>query len=741
MNVCGNRLIAVFASLVFLSTSMYPSASFAAGENPQTFTYQGRLMNAAATAPLGDATADIRVDILSPQPNPNECILFAEDHLGVALNNGVFSIKVGGGIRTAGVDPGKTMRDVFTNVGALANRAAAPPVPLAGLGVVPDPQICPVAYTAAVNDFRMLRVVVNAASLGGKVLLTPDQSLTAVPWAINSERAESLQGFAASGFVQVTNAGAGASDISQANVLNLVNGTDISGLATPLHNHDARYFRAGTDADLTTGDVYAVRAGIGGGLVDASMPAGVDLYIRQASPALRLGSNDAGGTNTMKIEFYDATGAGAMRGRIETGQSAAGGINIYTDGTATSQLAINGGGASFNKTVQVGKYIAGGGVTGETTLETSLNGAPAASAGYVWMNTSTNKLRYWDGTIATGKNVASETWVNAGYLDLSGNNTMTGALKANAGTAALPGYTFSNAGNQDTGISSSTADQLAFSTAGVERVRIDSTGGVAVGAFAPTAMMHLPAGTANALTAPLKFTMGTNLTALENGAMEFDGADLYFTASGTRSKVLVSGGGAGDFIKIDGTNTMSVATQFKSAIGSATTPGITFTGDTNTGLSAAISDTLVLSTSGAERLRIDPNGRIGVGAFAPTASVHLPTGVATANGAPLKFTMGTNLTALENGAVEFDGTDYFVTANNSRKKIITGSNGVNDFLMTGGTNAMTAAINAFDGNAATPGYTFAADTNTGFYRSAVDEMRFVTNGADRVTFDATGKVG
>src|SRR5205807_721526 len=42
----------------------------------------------------------------------------------------------------------------------------------------------------------------------------------------------------------------------------------------------------------------------------------------------------------------------------------------------------------------------------------------------------------------------------------------------------------------------------------------------------PTAILHLKAGTTSANTAPLKFTTGTNLTAAEAGAMEWDGINL-----------------------------------------------------------------------------------------------------------------------------------------------------------------------------------------------------------------------
>jgi hypothetical protein len=73
-----------------------------------------------------------------------------------------------------------------------------------------------------------------------------------------------------------------------------------------------------------------------------------------------------------------------------------------------------------------------------------------------------------------------------------------------------------------------------------EKMRIQSDGNVGIGMTAPTAVLHLKAGTASATTAPLKFTAGTNLTTAEAGAMEFDGTNLYFTPSSTRQTVTLS---------------------------------------------------------------------------------------------------------------------------------------------------------------------------------------------------------
>jgi hypothetical protein len=54
------------------------------------------------------------------------------------------------------------------------------------------------------------------------------------------------------------------------------------------------------------------------------------------------------------------------------------------------------------------------------------------------------------------------------------------------------------------------------------------------GTTAPTALLHIAAGTASANTAPLKFTSGTNLTTPEDGAVEYNGSNLQLDVSTTR---------------------------------------------------------------------------------------------------------------------------------------------------------------------------------------------------------------
>jgi len=68
------------------------------------------------------------------------------------------------------------------------------------------------------------------------------------------------------------------------------------------------------------------------------------------------------------------------------------------------------------------------------------------------------------------------------------------------------------------------------------------------------------------------------------------------------------------------------------------------------------------------------NGSVGFGVLNPTAYIHLAAGTATASTAPLKFTSGTNLTAIEQGAMEFSlfngANRLFISPDNSTRKEI-----------------------------------------------------------------------
>ena len=90
-------------------------------------------------------------------------------------------------------------------------------------------------------------------------------------------------------------------------------------------------------------------------------------------------------------------------------------------------------------------------------------------------------------------------------------------------------------------------------------------------------------------------------------------------------------------------------------------------GSSDTELAFYTSDNNAAAT---EKVRIDDVGNVGIGVTAPTADLHIKAGVATAEGAPLKFTSGTNLTTPENGAMEYDGTSLYFTPSSATRRTV-----------------------------------------------------------------------
>lgn len=113
-------------------------------------------------------------------------------------------------------------------------------------------------------------------------------------------------------------------------------------------------------------------------------------------------------------------------------------------------------------------------------------------------------------------------------------------------------------------------NQSATASTGMMMNKTFAGGGTVIAA---TAWMHLAAGTAPANTAPLKFTAGTNLATTEAGAIEYDGAHLYFTAAnaGTRYQLDQQAGGV---TSVTGTANQVLA---NGTSGSAQTGAVTLT--------------------------------------------------------------------------------------------------------------------------------------------------------------------
>jgi hypothetical protein len=220
---------------------------------------------------------------------------------------------------------------------------------------------------------------------------------------------------------------------------------------------------------------------------------------------------------------------------------------------------------------------------------------PATMYAYQWWaDTTTGILKL--------RNSANSAWIELRQLD--GEFT---TVPVEDGSAGAPSIYFKTSGT-DTGLYSPGADQVGISTGGTARVIVDSNGATLNGQgdlrFADSDSSHFIA-----LQAPATITTNVTLT--------------LPSADGTSGQVLST----------DGSGTLSFATPASGASnladGSAATPSVNYSADTNTGIFRAGNDLLAFSTGGTERAQFDASGRLLIG-----------TSTATANGGKLELSGG-----------------------------------------------------------------------------------------------------
>jgi hypothetical protein len=152
------------------------------------------------------------------------------------------------------------------------------------------------------------------------------------------------------------------------------------------------------------------------------------------------------------------------------------------------------------------------------------------------------------------------------------------------GTAALPGLAFD--GDPNTGIFSPTADTLAITTGGSERLRVDSSGRLGLGTSSPQTLLHLSALNTGGGAANVIRITDQDTAVVANqicGRIEFETADATTPGVNCQIDVLYSGSGGGAKL------------QFR------------------TGFAGALVDALHISDTGA----------VGIGNASPSSLLHL----------------------------------------------------------------------------------------------------------------------
>lgn len=243
-----------------------------------------------------------------------------------------------------------------------------------------------------------------------------------------------------------------------------------------------------------------------------------------------------------------------------------------------------------------------------------------------------------------------------------------------------------------------------------------NNGKMGIGVTAPTAALHLRAGTTGVSTAPLKFTSGPLLTTAEVGAVEFltDKAYLTITTGAARKEFTLNDATLTNLtLPIATTNGRLVNSVVTYNSGSArliinaATRGTTFQ-STDNPLSPttvtiydfnSISNTVVQANyslsfpNTATLILLVPTVRVG-DTSAGTAKIDIIGNVAgTAGRAPLKFHPGANMSVPEDGAFEYDGTNLYFTISSTRSAVVLGATPGQTIYTGDGTIGGTRAIN------------------------------------------------
>ncbi len=144
-------------------------------------------------------------------------------------------------------------------------------------------------------------------------------------------------------------------------------------------------------------------------------------------------------------------------------------------------------------------------------------------------------------------------------------------------------------------------------------------------------------------------TWGTKVNA------DLDLVDAIFAAAGTGTSVGLNVG-SGKVLTVGG-----IASH---AAGSAAAPTITATGDTNTGIFFPAADTIAFAEGGAEAMRIDSDGDVGIGTTSPTAKLHVVgSELLTSTSAETKFTINNTGTG---------GVEYWIGSTNNSSGAVGG---------------------------------------------------------------------
>ncbi len=206
-----------------------------------------------------------------------------------------------------------------------------------------------------------------------------------------------------------------------------------------------------------------------------------------------------------------------------------------------------------------------------------------------------------------------------------------GQVEISAGTALLP--SLATLGDTNTGMWFPAADTIAWSTAGSERMRVDSSGNVGIGTSSPIKAAGYTWLTINGPSTGAMFSLSTaNVEQFRFQLINSSSTVLYTTINipillapnnAEVMRVTGLGGGRVGIGTTSPSTLLSVNGIASFGAGAVTTPSIAAFGDLNTGMWFPAADTLAWSTGGSERMRVYSSGGVSIGNTTDPGSTNI----------------------------------------------------------------------------------------------------------------------
>ena len=351
-------------------------------------------------------------------------------------------------------------------------------------------------------------------------------------------------------------------------------------------------------------------------------------------------------------------------------------------------------------------------------------------------------------------------------VDISGSIQISEQIKGNPEDgASYPSYTWTNDSN--TGLFRAESNAIGVSTAGIERVRFAPDGKIGINVQDPAEKLDIDGklqvsdqikGSVNGSASGPSYTWSTDT---DTGLFRVKENVVGLSTGGQERLRVVEDGKLGINLldpieRVDVSGSVQVSEQFKGQPDDGEgDPSYTWTDNSNTGMFRADANALGLSTDGIERVRVAPDGKVGINVKSPVERLDIDgklqvsdqikgSTAGTAAGPAYTWTSDSDTGIFR---VQEDVVGLSTGGQERLRVMEDGKLGINletpieRVDVSGSIQVSEQFKGQTDDNEINPSYTWTNDSNTGMFRAASNAIGLSTDGLERVRFAPDGNVG